>query len=661
MGKGFLSVVFALFVLCCPLRVSAQIPQLWVDHEYLYADDVMTVYIKLPEGAKNTPVDVSPFYAHFNVISFNRVANNRKYDYTVKMVPKKFGMTALPPLNIGGHKTSRIFIKRYELSLKNNKSKIFRSDAPDIFVKVKALDYNMYMYGKGKIQVSLYDGVGIHNGNVDNPQVKGAVVTMLSQNPDRIEEYNERSYLVKSWDYQVEFKKPMPVYVVDPVRFMGEVNGPVIEGRPNFYAADPFLGVKFGPPHNLTVYSEVISLPVKNVPRNTFPAKRVVVQEKYEEPAELKVNASVKRNIVIYAVGGSLDIEPVIDSRENPVFYTVYPSGIAKRMIKYKGEPAVEITTSFVYVFNHEGQVDIPQIVFNWFNAENGIIESEHFDKRTFYVAPDDSANAAKNAAAIARYSSPQPQPVSPVGGVVSIPSTISGRMFPGSNSYGGQGITLVNNIASQLAAASPAANAGNSLPVPANQPVPSAVSQTSVSDAADSGSGNDIISIFGIEILQKTLVQIVSVILLLSFLIAAHLRGGQVKNAGRTRRKSPKNKTTGHASKSNALDAFYNAARLGNAKDAEANLIKFADEVDVEGAPHNLAKVGMLFGGNHDLMTEIELLNRELYSGDNGTWNGSRLITLVRKFYKIVELKTNAKHEKEAKKDESLPSLYMN
>jgi len=653
MGKGFLSVVFALLVLFLPARVSAQMPQLWVDHELLYADDIMTVFIKLPEGSKNTPIDIKPFHAHFNVVSFNRVTNNRKYDYTIKLVPKKFGMTVVPSLNIGGYKTSRIFIKRFEQSLKNNKSKIFRSDAPDIFVKVKALDYNMYMYGKGRIQVSLYDGVGIHKGNVDDPQVKGAEVTLITQNPDRIEEVNERSYKVKSWDYQINFKKPQHVFVVEPVRFIGEVNGPVIEGRPNFYAANPFLGVKFAPPHNLTVYSERISLPVRDVPKNTFPAKQVVVQERYDEAPKLKVNDSIKRNISIYAIGGSLDVEPVIDSREDPVSYTVYPSAISKRLIKYRGEDTIEITTSFVYVFNREGPVEIPQIVFNWFNAENGSIENSRFERRTFYIAPDDTVNAAKNAAAVARYAQMQQQTALQPAGGQSLP--VLGHRTPISNNNGGQGITLVNNIASQLTAAS-VANTNN------NQTIISPAAGGSALSDADTDTGHDIINVFGIEILQKTLVQIVSVVLLLSFLIAAHLCGGRKDNVNRGQRKTLKTKTSGRGhAKNDALDAFYNAARAGNAKDAEAFLIKFADDVDAAGAPHNLAKVGMLFGGNHDLMTEIELLNRELYSGDNGTWNGSRLIMLVKKFYKIVELKTNAKHEKEAKKDESLPSLYMN
>ena len=649
MRKSFLSVVFALAVLFLPMRVSAHMPQLWVDRDLLYADDVMTVYIKMPSDNKNAIVDISPFHAHFNVISFNRIPNNKRYDYTVKLVPKKFGMTALPSLNIGGHKTSRIFVKRYEQSLKNTKSKIFRSDAPDIFVKTKVLDYNMYMYGKGRIQVSLYDGVGIHKGNVDNPQVKGAVVTLITQNPDRIEEVNERSYLVKSWDYQIDFRKPLPVYVVDPVRFIGEVNGPVIEGRPNFYAADPFLGVKFAPPHNVTIYSEMISLPVKAVPKNTFPAKQVVVQEKYEETAKPKVNDSVKRNIVIYAIGGSLDVEPVIESRENSVSYTVYPSAISKRQIKYRGEDTVEITTSFVYVFNREGQVDIPPIVFNWFNAENGMIESEHFEKRTFYVAPDDSANTAKNAAVFHQTAMTNQAPTAVAA---QTPSVIANRLpVPANNNSNQSGITLVNNIAAQLSAASVNNQTGTVAAVPA----------TSGSAVADGSDESEIINVFGIEILQKTLVQIIGIFLLLTILIATHLGSVQTGKSGRGFRKTAKRKSVRNGFRNGALDDFYNAARVGNAKEAEACLIRFADDIDADGAPHNLAKVGMLFGGNHDLMAEIELLNRELYSGNNGTWNGSRLIMLIKKFYKIVELKTNAKREKEAKKDESLPSLYMN
>ncbi|OPZ76837.1 MAG: hypothetical protein BWY78_01246 [Alphaproteobacteria bacterium ADurb.Bin438] len=172
----------------------------------------------------------------------------------------------------------------------------------------------------------------------------------------------------------------------------------------------------------------------------------------------------------------------------------------------------------------------------------------------------------------------------------------------------------------------------------------------TSVSNVEVINDDKGFINVLGNKYEESKFYRLISIIILFGLMIFYAFKDRlKIKKVRFTKKK-----------KDEGLNEFYRAVSLNDAKLTATSLIAFADKIMPADAPHNLEKVGLLFGGNASLMEEIKKLNQVLYFENNNDWNGANLAILIKKFLKIAKLKSDAKKEKDNKKDDNLPSLYL-
>jgi hypothetical protein len=162
----------------------------------------------------------------------------------------------------------------------------------------------------------------------------------------------------------------------------------------------------------ITIKTPIQHYTVKSIPDNIqgnwFVAKSVSIQERWNKSlSHLKVGDVIERTVTVHARGTLPQFIPAL-SEKTLAFANVYPQSPELRDTRDDYDANGELTQSFIYLLEKEGDFVIPPMTVQWWNSSAGKLNTRSLGRHTIHVngnpdlglmatIQDSLANAQKN------------------------------------------------------------------------------------------------------------------------------------------------------------------------------------------------------------------------------------------------------------------------
>ena len=345
-----------------------------VDRNPVLVGEYFTLTIAANGGVSGQQPDTSMLSTDFVVGpistgSSTRIINGRRSSETtwqMQLMSRRAGDKLIPPFTVNGISSQAINLKVVARSHDDAEQK-------DIFIKTQLSPSTLYVQQAGLYTVKLYIGKDLLDGQLSEPLMQDAQVSMISKQKEEYEVVDGRRYMVISREYLLQPQKSGE-YVVDPPIFNGQV-------RENYRR----LAV--------SAMGKPINLEVKPVPDNYngawLPSELVNLSEEFQPASnELVVGTPITRTITLTALGVTKEQLPEIHLSAIDGFRS-YPDESDRNQLARDGRIISQLVSSYALVPQTPGTYTLPEIKLPWFNTVINKVQYATLPARTLTVIAD--------------------------------------------------------------------------------------------------------------------------------------------------------------------------------------------------------------------------------------------------------------------------------
>jgi hypothetical protein len=193
--------VFAALWICAGAQAASV--RAWLDRNQMQLGETVTLNVQVEGDARAQQPDFSALAGDFGMngtqssTSVNIVNGQTTSSvlWAVALSPKHAGTFTIPALSVDGQQTQALTLTVSAPSASATQP------GGDVFVEAQADPASPYVQQQVSLVVKLYFAVNLTDGNLDDPQVKGAVVRKLGQDSRYRAQVGSRSYNVVERHY----------------------------------------------------------------------------------------------------------------------------------------------------------------------------------------------------------------------------------------------------------------------------------------------------------------------------------------------------------------------------------------------------------------------------------------------------------------------------
>jgi len=399
-----------------------------LDRDTLYAGDTLTLTIESDGQQSGLQPDLTPLEKDFDVLGTStstqvNIINGKRSDKTLwqmQLQPRRTGLLRIPPLSVGGQKTSPV-----ELKVTEAPQQTAAQANRHVFIEAELHPAGKQTYVQQQIPYTVrlyYDG-RLQEGELNAPKLKDAIVEQLGEDKNYSTTRNGQPYKVVERHYVISPEKSGSLHI-PPATFKGTIAVPQQRGRNRRhgslmdellgnspFANDPFfrnslLSSRFfggNTSKPVTARSRPINIDIKPRPvtasRNWLPAEAVTLTDSWvENPPQFKAGEPVSRTITIQTRGlsGSQIPELAIAAPNNARLYPETPTQESRT----DGKTLYGIRTQMLtYIPDAQGTLDVPAITLNWWDTRHNKSTRTTLPAWQFKVLPGATGTAHKTQA----------------------------------------------------------------------------------------------------------------------------------------------------------------------------------------------------------------------------------------------------------------------
>ena len=413
MSLGLL--VFLLAVVLTRAAAAADL-RAYFDRKSVYEGDTVTLVIETNSGTLGEP-DLSPLDTDFDVLGTSQstnisIFNGQRTDtirLLVTLAPRHSGTIEVSPLMVGNAQTGPLRLQVGKVPDGGTAGAGY-----DVFLELEVGDGSreLMVQQQVPVRVRLFSALPLLSGDLEDPQVEGALVTKLGQDQEYSTHRNGREYQVIERSYSLSPEHSGELHI-PPVRFEGSARnskGRASGSRGSLFddpffdrffqnsplSQDPFGAFDRGKP--VSAHSRGIDLHVKARPggydgAHWLPAQALQVEDSWAGGVpELRVGEPVKRTLTLQAKGLSGSQIPQIQLPSIPGL-RVYPDK-PESETRSDGNTLYGISRQgIILIPTKPGELVIPEIRVTWWDTDAKHERVTTLPSRTLKVA--DAAVAA--------------------------------------------------------------------------------------------------------------------------------------------------------------------------------------------------------------------------------------------------------------------------
>lgn len=219
-GKIAALCAFATLWICAAAQAATV--RAWLDRGRMQLGETVTLNVQAEGDTQAQPPDFSALSGDFDMTGTQsstsvNIVNGKTTSsvlWAVGLSPKHAGTFTIPALKVAGQQTQPLAL------VVSPPSANTAQPGGDVFVEAQADPPSPYVQQQVLLTVKLYFAVNLIDGNLDDPQIKGAVVHKLGQDSRYRAQIGNRSYNVVARHYALT-PENNGVLTIAPILFRG--------------------------------------------------------------------------------------------------------------------------------------------------------------------------------------------------------------------------------------------------------------------------------------------------------------------------------------------------------------------------------------------------------------------------------------------------------
>lgn len=306
---------------------------------------------------------------------------NATYERRVTLIPLKTGQITIPSLQWGTQTSNPVLLEVHPAPSSVSQTK---GDEDGLFIEAALSSFQVYENAELIYTVTLYDQLGITDGDILPPSMAGAEVQPLGNDRQYTATKNGKTYQVYERKYVLFPTQTGTGQTIQPAAFKGFVFHRRSSGKdrqllmPFSFPEDIIYNGGLASMHKeVYVKAQPLSVDVLEKPAALkdkwwLPAKAVTMTETFQpNQEEIQAGVPVRRTIRVEAKGVLGTQLPDIQMLSGEA-YKLYPEQPKKESGYDAKEGLIGIQErSFVIVPIQGGVLNLPSVELSWFNVEN--------------------------------------------------------------------------------------------------------------------------------------------------------------------------------------------------------------------------------------------------------------------------------------------------
>lgn len=411
MNKTFLPLSLLLLMLANTAH-AADI-QVSVDRNPVGINDAFTMTFTAYEDPDGNP-DFSELKDNFEILSQQHGSTSSwingestsSEQWILQVMAKHSGDLLIPPVAFGADNSKPISIK-----VTDDPQPAQSSD--DIYLEVSASPEQPYVQSQVLFTVKLFRRVQIAQANLDEPEVKDAVIEKLVEDSSYSTQINNVDYAVTERKYAI-FPQQSGLFTIAPLTMVAQVVS---------YSNQPSFNGFFNRPSAQArkVTSKAITLNVLPAPQgsksNWLSAESMQLKETWSDNSlQVKVGEPLTRTLSLTAKATTVGQLPELAGTANIAGVKSYPDQPQLREDKAADGLTALRQEKIAYIPGQAGEYTLPAIQIDWFNSKTGQMESSRLPEVKITALAADGATLSPPSPAVssetpAIHSEPSAQP----------------------------------------------------------------------------------------------------------------------------------------------------------------------------------------------------------------------------------------------------------
>lgn len=303
--------------------------------------------------------------------------------WSVILIPKKTGILAIPPLQIGQEQSigSSIEVTAGPTTSLNDDED--RAE-DEVLIETEINQQELFLNQQAIYTVKLYNSQRLMDAEYVPPNVEDALLVPLGGGKRYQKFLNGRSYMVEEQQYAV-FPQKSGNLKIEPPTF----NALVFDTVPRRISV-----------HGKTVEAKVKPIPADYKGKYWLPAKQVALTAVYDQlDKTIKEGETLVRTVTLQAAGVPAQLLPTLEFNSTD-HYRTYPEKPELKNTARQQDLIGRADIKVTYVFNKAGKITIPELQVPWFNTETGKEEIATLPAHTIQVEGGEPSAAKQNISA---------------------------------------------------------------------------------------------------------------------------------------------------------------------------------------------------------------------------------------------------------------------
>lgn len=354
--------------------------------------------------AKGTP-DLSPLGQNFDVLSQGQSTNmsfingrsSSTREWRLVLAPKRSGKLSVPSLKLGSASSQPLTL---EVLPASQAAKLGKTQPVALETEVEPKQ--PYVQQQMVYTVRLLTRAPLQQASLSEPQVANAIVQRLGEDKQYPTYRSGQQYQVVERRYvilpqhsgKLEIDGPVLSAQVPDPKQRGNSLRDRFFGNDSFFGNDPFAGMDsfFGQTRPIQMRGKNVSVDVRpqpvNAPSPWLPADSLMLQQSWSpDPPQFRVGEPVTRTITINATGVSAEQLPDLNPAITDGFKTYPDKPQAETTVK-GGELVAQKVIKVAMVPTRAGDVSLPGVNLSWWDAKTDKLQTAHLPAQTIKVLP---------------------------------------------------------------------------------------------------------------------------------------------------------------------------------------------------------------------------------------------------------------------------------
>ncbi|MGB0909038.1 MAG: BatD family protein [Nitrospirales bacterium] len=370
-----------LFLLTSGHSAWSQTVRAYVDRNPITVDETVRLIVEQQGQATGEAPDLSALKHNFDILGTSQSSqtsiingqSSNSIQWVSMLAPKHAGKVTIPPIHVGGQASEPLVVVVQEATQGGQ-----GSVAKDVFLEATAEPNDPYVQSQIVYTLRLYHAVPLREGQIEDPQIRQAVVERVGEDRSFSTIHNGRRYQVIERRYLI-VPQASGSLTIPSVLFSGQV--PDSRGRRSllddmFGNRSGAFGGAFQSARLIRARSSEIALNVQEIPSAMkdgvwLPAQELTLTETWStDPGEVKIGEPITRTITIHAKGLTGEQLPELTLSED-VNLKIYPDQ-PTITTAFDGSWAVGTREQkLALVPTQPGTVTIPEIRIRWWNLNS--------------------------------------------------------------------------------------------------------------------------------------------------------------------------------------------------------------------------------------------------------------------------------------------------